>query len=215
MNTAPDTTTQNGTPGDPDLEAILGGHYCCTHDASILEFDLECSVGNAISFQYVFSSEEYDELPSPVDDLFACFLNGQNIALIPGTNSLIAIQSVNCGTPYNPPSGSNCGYYITNDCQSLGLGFPCTNIATEMDGLTVVLSATGLLHPGQNHIKLATEQPADDQYDRTFIRGQSFSCTYGPPSFDAPSPGQTLHGYGEPWPLRRAGGSGLPGRRQP
>jgi hypothetical protein len=216
MNSAQDTTTENGTPGDPDLEAILGGQYCCTHDASILEFDLECSVGNAISFQYVFSSEEYDELPAPVDDLFACFLNRQNIALIPGTNSSIGIQTVNCGRPYNPPSGPNCAFYITNDCQSLGLVYPCMNIATEMDGLTVVLSATGMLQPGPNHIKLAIADTADDQYDsNVFIRGQSFSCTYGAPVFEAPSPcGQTLHGYvGVPlsFTVVASAGNGLPG----
>jgi hypothetical protein len=215
INSDSGITSQNSTPGDPDLEAILGGQYCCTHDASILEFDLECSVGNAISFQYVFSSEEYDELPTPVNDLFACFLNGHNIALIPGTNSPIAIQSVNCGHPYNPPSGSNCGYYITNDCISLGLVFPCTNIATEMDGLTVVLSATGMLQPGPNHIKLAIADTGDDQYDsNVLIRGQSLSCTYGPPLFESPSCGQTLHGYvGVPlsFTVVASAGSGLPG----
>jgi hypothetical protein len=163
----------------------------------------------------VFSSEEYDENTSIFDDLFACFLNGQNIALIPGTNSSVGVMTVNCGSPYNPPSGSNCGYYITNDCFSLGLGYPCTNIATEMDGLTVVFSANGILQPGLNHIKLAIADNADDAADsNVFIRGQSFSCN-SIPVFEAPSPcGQTLHGYvGVPlsFTVVASAGNGLPG----
>jgi len=43
----------------------------------------------------------------------------------------------------NPPHGRNCGLYRTNACDSLGLTYPCTNIATEMDGMPLVLGGLG------------------------------------------------------------------------
>jgi len=175
-------------PGDSDLDAILGGP---TYDASVLEFDLEGTGTSAISFQFVFASEEYDEFVDTINDGFACLLNGQNIALVPGSQppTPITIGTVNCGNPYNPLGGSNCGLYITNDCGSLQLGYPCQGLGTEMDGLTIVLSATGTLVPGVNHVKLAIA----DQYDGGLDSNVFILCPYIPPAFDPPTPsGQTL-----------------------
>ncbi|MBL8860462.1 MAG: choice-of-anchor L domain-containing protein [Planctomycetes bacterium] len=191
-NVDPATSTDNLRPGDADLDALVGG---LTEDATVLEFDFECPTTSVFSFQYVFTSEEYDEwVNTQYNDVFAFFLNGQNIALIPGTSTPVAINNVNCDNPYNPGSGQNCALYTTNDCTSLGLGYPCTGLATEMDGLTVVFSATGTLHPGPNHIKLAIADRGDRIYDsNVFIRGESFVCAPAGPAFDPPSPcGQTL-----------------------
>lgn len=183
LNTSPGAGTDpgNGLPGDPDLDAVIPPGECCTWDATVLEFDLECPASTAISFQYVFSSDEYDGVPPSIDDVFACFVNGQNIALIPGTSDPITIQTVNLGSP-------NRGFYITNDCNTLGLGFPCSHLGTEMDGLTVVLSATGTLQPGPNHVKLAIADGGDDVVDsNVFIRAQSLGCSPGIPVFETPS----------------------------
>lgn len=199
-NDAANTTTDNAQPGDADLNALVGGG---TDDRTVLEFDFECSNTNVISFQYVFTSEEYDEyVDSEFNDVFAFFLNGQNIALVPVANIPVAINNVNCDNPYNPPAGTNCSLYITNDCDSLGGNFPCSNIATEMDGLTVVFSATGTLNPGPNHIKLAIADVGDAAWDsNVFIRGESFTCAAPAPVFDPPSPcGQTLQAsVGQPF----------------
>src|SRR4029079_6101051 len=40
--------TPNGLTGDPDLDALIPPETCCTHDATVLEFDLECPSGSAI-----------------------------------------------------------------------------------------------------------------------------------------------------------------------
>jgi hypothetical protein len=186
------TSTDNFLPGDNHLDNLVGG---LTQDATVLEFDFECPTTTVFSFQYVFTSEEFDEwVNTQYNDVFAFFLNGQNIALIPGTTTPVAINNVNCDNPYNPPSGQNCALYHTNDCDSLGLGFPCSLTATEMDGLTSVFSATGTLNAGPNHMKLAIADRGDGVYDsNVFIRGQSFVCAPAGPVFDPPSPcGQTL-----------------------
>jgi hypothetical protein len=208
------TSTDNLLPGDADLDALVGG---LTQDACVLEFDFECSSTEVVSFQYVFSSEEYDEwVDTQYNDVFAFFLNGENIALIPGTATPVAINNVNCGNPWVPGGGPSCALYTTNDCDSLGLGYPCTALATEMDGITGVWSATGPLKPGPNHIKLVVADRGDGVYDtNVFIRGQSFACAAPGPAFDPPSPcGQTLHAtVGTPmhFEIDALATSGLPG----
>ena len=186
------TSTDNLWGGDADLDALVGGG---TQDACVLEFDFECPTTSVISFQYVFASEEYDEWVDTIyNDVFAFLLNGENIALIPTTTTPVAINNVNCGNPWVPGGGPNCAVYTTNDCDSMGLGYPCNALATEMDGLTTVFSATGTLHAGPNHIKLVVADRGDGVYDtNVFLRGQSFACGEPGPGFDPPTPcGQTL-----------------------
>jgi hypothetical protein len=70
-------------------------------------------------------------------------------------------------------------------------------LPTEIDGLTVVLSATVALHPGTNHVKLAIADALDDIDDsEVFLRGQSLVFSPGSPVFEAPSHcDRTLHGW--------------------
>ena len=200
-NLLDDTSTDNELPGDPDLDELIPGYT--TYDATILEFDFECvnPANPDVSFQFVFASEEYNEYVfTEYNDVFAFFLNGENIALIPSSSLPVSIDNVNCGNPYNPPGGgNNCGLYINNDCDDLGIGHPCTGpVATELDGLTVVFTAQGTIQPGVNHIKLAIADAGDYVYDSdVFIRGSSLSCELPPgdPVFDPPTPcDQTLAG---------------------
>ncbi len=193
-NLAPDTSTDNLLPGDLDLDALVTG---ATQDACVLEFDFECSGTSAITFQFVFASEEYDEyVNTQYNDVFAFLLNGVNLALVPGSSPPVpvAVNNVNCGNPYVAGVGTNCAQYVTNACDSLGGTYPCTGLGTEMDGLTVLFSASGNLAPGWNHIKLAIADRSDGVYDsNVFIRGESFVCGNPQPVFDPPSPcGQTL-----------------------
>lgn len=58
-NTADNTTTNNGLGGDAELDALIPGFQ--TRDATVLEFDFTCEEIQVISFQYVFTSEEYNE----------------------------------------------------------------------------------------------------------------------------------------------------------
>ena len=167
-NTSHETTTVVGTPGDTDLSAIING---TTFDAAVLEFDFECDDIDILTFQYVFSSEEYNEyVNTQFNDVFAFFLNGENIALIPGSITPVAINTVNCGSNGLPPTGSNCELFINNE-------IPNNTFNTEMDGFTVVFTATGTLKPGVNKIKLAIADVADRVLDsNVFIKGESFTC---------------------------------------
>lgn len=178
-NTLDWTSANNGFAGDADLNALIPGYI--TYDATVLEFDFECSGTQIIAFRYVLTSEEYNEwVNTPYNDVFGFFLNGVNIAEVPGSNGLASsINNINCDNPYNPPLGSFCNLYINNDCDDIPPGgFPCAGARdTEMDGLTVVLTAAGTLQPGLNHIKLAVADAGDEVYDtNVYIEGQSFTC---------------------------------------
>ena len=135
-----DASNSNAMPGDPALDALIPGY--ATFDATILEFDFSCENPTALSFQYVFASEEYNEwVASEFNDVFGFFLNGTNIAAVPASCSSpgipVAINNVDCGNPYAPPAGPNCDCYRNNALPDGG-GL----INTEMDGLTQVFYAT-------------------------------------------------------------------------
>lgn len=214
-NASDSTSTVNSTAGDADLDALTTSP---TYDACTLEFDFVCATGGQITFQYVFASEEYNEyVASQFNDVFGFFLNGVNIATLPGGTS-VAINNVNCGNPYSSTAGGNCALYLNNSCADLPGGtFPCTGpFDTEMDGLTVVLTATGTLLPGTNHIKLAIADAGDQVLDsNVFLRGQSFTCGGTGAYFAPPSPcGQTFQAIvGVPFsaPIAASAATGLPG----
>jgi hypothetical protein len=160
--------------GDPDLDSLIPGFE--TEDACILEFDFECPAVREIGFEYVFSSEEYNEFVyNSYNDVFGFFVNGENIALLPDGQTVVSIDNVNGGNPIGD-SARNALYYINNDeCQFSTV--PSCPVNTEMDGLTVVLIAKATIQPGINHIKLAIADAGDDIYDSdVFLKGQSFVC---------------------------------------
>ena len=172
------TSTDNGAPGDPDLDALIPGYT--TYDAVVLEFDFTCSSAQDVVFQYVLGSEEYNEyVDTPFNDVFGFFLNGSNIALAPtgcsGAGSVVSINNVNCGNPYIG-SGPNCDCFRNNDLDDGGGA-----INTELDGLTQVFFATGTILPGTNHIKIALADAGDRVLDSdVMIRCQSFTCGGAP-----------------------------------
>ncbi|WP_318615743.1 DUF4073 domain-containing protein, partial [Sporosarcina sp. YIM B06819] len=158
-------STVNGVPGDANLGSITNG--LGTYDAAILEFDF-VPLGDHISFQYVFSSEEYNEnANSEFNDVFAFFVNGQNAALLPETNTSVSINTVNGGYPLGI-NAKNPKYFINNDDAHLN---------TQMDGLTVVMSVSVAVNPGiMNHIKLAIADGFDGFLDsNVFIKAGSLN----------------------------------------
>jgi hypothetical protein len=164
------TTANNGTPGDTDLNALVTPNP--TFDAAVLQFDF-LPTSNTISFQYVFASEEYNEFAnSSFNDVFAFFVNGTNVAVLPGTQTFVSINNVNGGNPLgtNP---HNPQFYVNNDFQLPAIA----PFNTEMDGLTVVLTVQAPVNAGQmNHIKLAIADTEDSSYDsNVFIGGGSLT----------------------------------------
>ncbi len=164
------TTTTHNTSGDSDLTLIAGNN---TFDAAILSFDF-ISDGDDIFFNYVFASEEYNEyVNSNVNDSFAFFLDGSNIALIPGTNTPVSINTVNGGNPFGS-NASNSQFFNNNDLQD---GGPFFDI--EYDGFTDVFQASfSGLSAGAHNISLKIADAGDSALDSTvFIEAGSFSDT--------------------------------------
>lgn len=194
------TTTIHQQAGDPDLDKNGTSSADKSMDAAVLEFDFIPS-GDKLEFNYVFASEEYTEfVNSNYNDVFAFFLNGRNIALIPNTMTEVAINSVNHKTnkgyyrnnAYPTPSTWN--DYFSKACQA---GYK-TPYKTELDGFTVVFTAKANVVPGQSHhIKLVVADRGDYSLDSTvFIQGKSFKSSPPPlPTLKATtliSPGTTL-----------------------
>ena len=150
-------------PGDPDLNAILGVNGF-TEDAAVLQFDFVPATSN-VSFRYVFASEEYNEFVNSINDIFAFFIDGQNVALIPGTTTPVSIDTVNLQV--------NSAYYKNNDPSDLGIPTP---FGTQFDGFTTVLTAMRTLKPGiSHHIKLVIADNSDCILDSAvFLQAGSF-----------------------------------------
>jgi hypothetical protein len=165
-------STAFDTPGDPELTALseaFGGAQ--TEDASILEFDF-VPAGTQVTFNYVFSSEEYSDFSnSSVNDVFGFFVNNANCALVPGTNEPVTVNTINNGndvggdpTPHNPQ------FFIDNVR-------PSPTLDTEMDGLTTIFTCTAAVNAGvPNHMKLAIADAGDAIFDSgVFIQAGSLS----------------------------------------
>lgn len=170
-NNADGITGSLGTGGDADLNALVGGG---TLDRTVLEFDFVPTADN-IFIDYVFGSDEYNEyVNSGFNDVFAFFINGVNIALIPSTTIPVAINNVNNGNPYGSGTISHPEFYLNND---LNDGGPFYDI--EADGLTKHFRAESAVNPNvTNHIKIAIADRGDTAFDSwVFIEAGSFTTT--------------------------------------
>ncbi|MFZ1666236.1 MAG: choice-of-anchor L domain-containing protein, partial [Flavobacteriales bacterium] len=189
-NTQTSATLGGGNFGfnDPDLDQLSNVN---TNDAAILEFDF-VPTGDSLKFRYVFSSEEYDEyVCGTVNDAFGFFLSGPgitgpftnnaiNIALVPGTNVPVSINTVNNGSVGSNGDVANCSNLDPN-WQANSVYFVSNNSGTtiEFDGMTVVLTARALVQCGQTyHIKLAIADGGDTAFDSgVFLEENSFAST--------------------------------------
>ena len=155
-NNSTGKSASNGSIGDTDLNAIVTPDI--TNDAAVLEFDF-IPTASTVSFSYVFASEEYPEYVNQFNDVFAFFVNGKNIALIPGTTTPVSIDNVN--------GGVNSPFFVPN------YG---TTFDTQFDGFTTVLSAsvTGLVTGVAARFKLAIADTRDFVLDSAvFIQAAS------------------------------------------
>jgi hypothetical protein len=159
--------TAFGTLGDAELTTLSGFP---TFDASILEFDFVPQHAT-VQFSYVFSSEEYSDYSNtPFNDVFAFFINGTNCALVPGGSEPVSVNTINNGndqeggdtTPHHPE--------LFRDNVR-----PAPSIASQMDGLTSMLTCNATVTPGQpNHMKLAIADASDAIFDSAvFIAANS------------------------------------------
>ena len=162
----------SGWSGDSDLNTALG--LSNTYNATTLEFDFVPNANN-ISFEYIFASEQYLTNPQPnqcnYTDGFAFLLKEatassyQNLALIPGTNTPVRVNTVR-GSGTICPS-ANEAYFDA---------FNSGNYPTTYDGQTKILTAQSVVTPGTlYHIKLVIADEGNGRFDSgIFLRAGSF-----------------------------------------
>jgi len=172
-NISDGTTGITGSGGDADLNLIVAPNS--TFDSAVLEFDFQFGDGTAggdLYFTFQFASEEYNEYTnSAFNDVFALYVDGVNVALIPGTTTPVAINTVNGGNPLGTDA-SNPDLFNNNDPSD---GGPFFNI--EYDGFTDPFGAIALgLSTGAHTMKFAIADTSDQILDSAvFIQAGSFS----------------------------------------
>lgn len=179
----------NPADEDPDLVDIAGFNI---NDGAILEFDF-LATSDSIKFNYVFASNEYPSYTcTQFNDAFGFFLSGpgingpytdnaENIALIPGTDIPVAINTVNGGSPTGSGTAENCEeanpnwvedsqYFVDNGAQPAG--------DVQFPGMTVTLTAEADVDCGEwYHIKLAIGDAVDGALDSgVFLEAGSFAA---------------------------------------
>jgi gliding motility-associated-like protein len=160
-------------PGDNDLQAAINENN--TINATIIEFDF-LPFANKVSFEYIFSSEQYLSNPNQnqcnFSDGFAFLLKEAstadytNLAVVPGTNIPVKIPTVRGSGTICPPANEQ--YFDAFN----GFEHP-----TNFNGQTKILKAESPVTPGVlYHIKLVIADQGNNLYDSAiFLGGGSFT----------------------------------------
>ncbi len=174
-------TTANNTGGDVDLSIVCA---LPTQDKCILEFDF-IPLGDTVKFDYVFGSCEYQGFTcSSFGDAFGFFISGpgivgpftnssKNIALVPGTNCPVGVNTINgstqnpCG-PVNAPCAPPNNVLFNNNISGATVAY---------NGFTDVLTAIAVVVPCSTyHLKLAVADASDQSLDTgVFLKAGSLS----------------------------------------
>lgn len=162
--------------GDAQLSALSG---TSTFDADVLSIQFT-SANPTLFLNYAFASAEYpDFVGSKFVDAFGIFVNGTNVALVPGTTTPVSINSVNANV--------NSGFFT----QYSNPGTPF-----NYGGLTTILTATASVSTTSiNTIRLGIADASDPNLDSAvLIRGGSFTSTPEPASVALFATGLVLFG---------------------
>jgi gliding motility-associated-like protein len=157
------------------LEQALDIAQNSSINASILEFDF-LPLSDKISFDYIFSSEQYLSNPNPnqcgFTDGFVFLLRKAgttdayiNLAVVPDTDIPVRVNTVRGPGTICPPA--NPEYFDA---------FNTSDHPTNYNGQTKVLTAKSAVEPGVlYHIKLVVADQGNRQYDSAiFLGGGSF-----------------------------------------
>lgn len=159
--------------GDEDLENAIGENN--TINATVLEFDF-LPLANKVSFEYIFSSEQYLSNPNSnqcnFSDGFAFLLKPanaqeqyQNLAVLPQSSIPVKITTVRGPTPNCP--AANVDFFG---------GYNSFEHPTNFNGQTKILKAEATVEPNVlYHIKLVIADQGNNLYDSAiFLGGGSF-----------------------------------------
>ncbi len=171
-NNTPAATAILNVEGDDDLDYLSTqqGNGQLSFDACVVEFDVFVAT-NELSFEYVFGSEEYPEFVNSFNDIFAFLVSGpgiagdpglggaKNIAVLPGTNTPVQINSVN--------NNLNWQYYRNNQGnQTLSQVLQYDGLTSDYLGIKKSLTARTDVTPCNTyHLKLAVADRGDGALD--------------------------------------------------
>jgi gliding motility-associated-like protein len=162
-----------GTMSDADLQTMASFYSGQTsYNSCVLEFDF-IPKGDTVMFDYVFASEEYNTFAcSSFTDMFALLISGpgitqngpvagkRNVALVPGTNTPVMINTINYGNNINnnctsiDPNGPYTQYFVNN-----------TGTTVAYNGFTTVLTAIASVIPCQTYrLKFGVSNVGDQGY---------------------------------------------------
>lgn len=174
----PNLVLQNagGWPGDIDIESIT--NITNSNDATFLQFDFAPYV-NQLNLSFILASEEYDQnFECTFADTFAFILTdlttgiSENIALIPGTDTPIAVTNIHPEVPGQCAAINETffGQYNFDPFNSPN------NSATNFNGQTVeIMVSTELVVGNAYTIKLVIADNADTAFDSAiFLASESF-----------------------------------------
>lgn len=171
-NTSLSDDDAHGWLGDADLEFVLDEQN--TTNATILEFEFT-AVAEAISFRYLFASEEYqqgDPNTCRFSDLFGFLIRPiddqryTNIALVPDTQTPVKVTTVHPG--------------IAGGCDPINEAyfgaFNPSDAPINFNGQTAVLTAaTEVIPDTRYHVKLVIADEKNYRYDSAvFLEAGSF-----------------------------------------
>lgn len=143
------TSNSSGPNNDADFNAAAGTN---TYDASYMEVEF-IPTGDTMTMQIVFTSEEYPEFTDSIyQDFVGVWVNGEFVEISVGDGDV---------DPGNLNDGRNFNLFKDNTGDAYN---------TEMDGITITLTLTMDVNPGEvNHIKIGIADVSDNQYDSTVI----------------------------------------------
>ena len=178
----------NPVTDDPDLVQISGFN---SNDGAILEFDFVPN-GDSLEFRYIFASTEYESFTcATFNDAFGFFISGpgisgpflgnaENIALIPGSNTPVGVNTLNGGVPTGGGQAANCEAANPNwvdDSQYFVENYNLLQDDVQINGMTVTLTAFAEVICGEEyHIKLAIGDAVDGALNSAvFLEAGSFT----------------------------------------
>ncbi len=164
-------------PGDSDLENAIGLNPGLSVNHTYIEFDFTPSA-NFINFNFLLASEEYyEDNPCRFSDAFAFLLkkagttdNYENIALIPGTTTPIAVVNVHPAIQ-GACAARNEEYFDRYNSTENG-----NNSPINYNGQTKIFTASSMVEPNTKyHIKLVIADYEDRSLDSAiFLEAGSF-----------------------------------------
>lgn len=177
-----DSGTDLNGAGSSKISAMVNNP--ATGDAATIKFSFTSSTDSLYFLNYVFASQEYPEfVRSPFNDGFGYFVDGVNIAKVPGTNLNVSVNTINNGNNDSGVLARNPQYYIPNRNNNRTLQF---------GGLTVPLSASANgLGSGVHTLEIVIADVNDGNLDSAvFLSANSLSSSpiYGSVTQTVPEP---------------------------